>query len=62
MYVGYLTDIYQWFLVKSDDISIVLVKVFMSPIPFSTLPFPYGVYGVVVGSQNVVEECPTEGP
>ena len=48
IYVAYLAAMYQWFLVKPDDISIVLVKVFMSPIPFSTFPFPYGVYGVVV--------------
>ena len=48
MYVAYLAAMYQWFFVKPDDISIVLVKVLMSPIPFSTLPFAYGVYGVVV--------------
>ena len=49
MYVAYLAAIYQWFFVKPDDISIVIVKVsVMSPIPFSTLPLPYGVYGVVV--------------
>ena len=44
IYVAYLAAMYQWFLVKQDDISIVLVKVFMSPIPFSTFPFPYVVY------------------
>ena len=48
MYVAYLAAMYQWVFVKSSDINIVLAKVLLSPIPFSTLPFAYGVYRVVV--------------
>jgi hypothetical protein len=42
MYVAYLAAMYQWFFVKPDDISIVLVKVFMSPIAALSLCMRFG--------------------
>jgi hypothetical protein len=39
MYVAYLAAMYQWFFVRPDEISIVLVDVLINPMPFPTFPF-----------------------